>query len=73
MLFQGNAFFKFFFQSKSWFLEKNLHSKSCFLIFFLTVVRFKNAGNTQKLRILRSKFNQKVIFCVQIFFSKPDF
>ena len=30
---------------------------------------FRNARKTQILRILRGKFNQNVIFCVQIFFK----
>ena len=30
---------------------------------------FKNARKMQNLRILRSKLNQNVIFCLQIFFK----
>ena len=36
---------------------------------FLKIVVFKIARNTQKMRILRGKVNQDVIFCVQHFFQ----
>ena len=64
---------------------KKFHSKSCFLqkkfiqnhalkkIFFFKVMLFKNARQTQNLRILRGKLNQNVIFCVQLFFQNRAF
>ena len=36
---------------------------------FFKIVLFKSARKTQNLRILRSKLNQNVIFCVQNFFK----
>ena len=37
--------------------------------FFSKNVFFKIARNTQKMRIIRGKLNQNVIFCVQQFFQ----
>ena len=39
------------------------------ILFFFKIVLFKIARKTQKLRFLRGKLNQNVIFCVQIFFE----
>ena len=75
LLFKTNFFFKNvhfrnLFSSKSCFLKKNLHSKSCFLetIFSSKSCFFKIERNTQKMRNLRVKLNQNLIFCVQYFF-----
>ena len=42
-------------------------------IIFFKIVLFKIARNTQNMRILWSKLNQDVIFCVQYFFYKNCF
>ena len=41
--------------------------------FFFENLLFKNARKTQKLRIVRGKLNQNVIFCVQVFFKNMLF
>ena len=38
-------------------------------MYFFKIVLFKIAHKTQKLRILRGKLKQNVIFCVQIIFK----
>ena len=38
--------------------------------FFYKIVLSRSLRKTQKLRILRGKMNQNVIFCAQIFFQK---
>ena len=61
------------YRSKSCFIEKNLHSKSCFSeFFFFEIVLFKFARKIQFLRILRSKFIPNVIVCVwKVFQNLP--
>ena len=64
------------FHSKPCFSQRKFYSKSCFLEkeFFFKIVLFKNARKMQKLRILRAKLNQNMIFSVQFFFfSKSCF
>ena len=41
--------------------------------FFFKIVLFKYARKTRKLRILRGKLNQNVIFSVQFFFQNRPF
>ena len=55
--------------------RKKISLKSCCLklIFFFKIVLSKSARNTQKLRILRGKLAQNVIFCVQSFFQSRAF
>ena len=72
---QNHAFYKNFFYSKSCLIEKIFLFK--IMLFrkkiFFEIVLFKSVRKTQKLRILRGKLNQNVIFCVQFFFQNRAF
>ena len=41
--------------------------------FSFGIVLFESARKTQNLRILRGKLNQKVIYCVHVFFQNRAF